>query len=32
MDRILETLREFNRHQKSGSTVRLAPDWRYIHI
>ncbi|PNF39397.1 hypothetical protein B7P43_G13217 [Cryptotermes secundus] len=26
MDRILETLREFNRHQKSGSTVQLAPD------
>lgn len=26
MDRILETLREFSRHQKSGSTVQLAPD------
>jgi protein QN1 len=26
MDHILETLREFNRHQKSSSTVRLAPD------
>jgi hypothetical protein len=25
MDRILETLQEFNRHQKSGSTVQLAP-------
>lgn len=32
MDCILETLREFSRHQKSGSTVQLAPDWNYIYI
>jgi protein QN1 len=26
MDRILETLKEFSRHQQSGSTIHLAPD------
>jgi hypothetical protein len=26
MDRILETLKEFSRHHKSGSAIHLAPD------
>jgi hypothetical protein len=32
MDRILETLKEFSRHQQSGSTIHLAPDWISVHM